>query len=186
MSKRNSPVSMAAMMMGGIAAGILGGRMLPPLFAALKGSKRVRAGGDPFALLIQDHRRIRSLLNEMAATGPDRKAQRMRLFLMLKRKLAKHALAEEDVVYPIVHERAAGADLHLYDEHAQMKILLYDIERIIMEGQDWRDAVGRLRDLIVHHIDEEENRIFPELRRELGGTLPKVSAQIEREEALIV
>ena len=38
---------------------------------------------------------------------------------MLKRKLAKHAMAEEDVVYPIVHNQTAETteSKHLYDEH---------------------------------------------------------------------
>ena len=59
-------------------------------------------------------------------TRPDERAKRARLFLKLKRTLAKHATAEEDVVYPLLtgpgeREDAARA---LYDDHAEMKIAL--------------------------------------------------------------
>src|SRR3954454_9486762 len=116
-----------SILFGGLAAGIVGSKLLPPLLAALTGSRRVRAGGDPFARLMEDHRRILSLLQQMQAASPDSKLQRSRLFLMLKRTLAKHAMAEEDVVYPIVHNQTGERDesKHLYDEHADMKIFLY-------------------------------------------------------------
>jgi hemerythrin superfamily protein len=176
------------MLAGGLAAGIVGGRLLPALLMPLFASNRVRAGGDPFALLIADHRRILSLLDEMANTGTESNARRARLFLMLKRKLAKHAMAEEDVVYPIVRHSAEGDERkHLYDEHADMKILLYQIEDQLKAGEDWSGSILPLRELIRRHANEEENTIFPELRSRLEqAELPKISGQISREEALIV
>lgn len=189
MSKQHGTGRTMAILLGGVAGGILGGRLLPPLYAALTAAGRARAGGDPFALLIQDHRKIMSILDEMAACPAESKIRRARLFLALKRKLAKHAMAEEDVVYPIVRNDSANGDerKHLYDEHADMKIFLHDIESQLMNGEDWMASVGPLRELIRNHVDEEEKTIFPELRRELSKSeLPKVSGQISREEALIV
>jgi hemerythrin superfamily protein len=189
MRRNDSTSRNIAMLMGGVAAGVMAGRVLPSLLAMLSGSQRARSGSDPFAQIITDHRRILKLLDEMAATGRDAGMNRTRLFLRLKRKLAKHALAEEDVVYPIVtNGAAAGKDRkHLYDEHADMKILLYEIERKIHDREDWSQAVLQLRSLIRAHVDEEERTIFPELRRQLGQeNLPGVAGQISREEALIV
>jgi hemerythrin superfamily protein len=177
------------MLAGGVAAGIVGTKLLPAAFGALGGWRRARAGGDPFAQLIDDHRRILSLLGEMAAETSGNRAQRSHLFLMLKRKLAKHALAEEDVVYPIVHNQSAEHDdsRHLYDQHADMKILLYELEGKVKGGQDWAQDVARLTELIRGHVDEEERVIFPQLRTRLTvDKLPRVSGQISREEALIV
>lgn len=177
------------MLLAGAAAGVLGSRLLPPLFAAGKASGRVRVGGDPFALLIGDHREITSTLDEMMAASKESPARRARLFLALKRKLAKHAMAEEDVVYPIVRNDSASGDerKHLYDEHADMKILLYELEGLLKSGEDWTPVVAPLRDLIRQHIDEEERTIFPELRRELSDSArPKIAGQISREEALVL
>ena len=178
-----------AMLAGGVAAGVVASRLLPPLVCAITGSTRVRAGGDPFDLLIKDHRDILSLLDEMIA-GPSASAPRRgRQFLVLKRKLAKHALAEEDVVYPIVHNDTASGDerKHLYDEHAEMKILLHEIETQLKSGEDWSGSVRPLREIVRRHAEEEEKTVFPELRRELSRShQPRLSGQISREEALIL
>jgi hemerythrin superfamily protein len=189
MRKRNGTGRKMAMLLGGVAGGIIGGRLVPPLFKAVTAAGRTRAGGDPFAQLIDDHRKILSILDEMVASPSDSKLRRGRLFLALKRRLAKHAMAEEDVVYPIVRNDAANPNQrkHLYDEHAEMKILLYEIESAVMEGRNWSAAVAPLRELIRRHVDEEEKTIFPELRRQLSeSALPKVAGQISREEAIVI
>jgi hemerythrin superfamily protein len=188
MGRRNGTSKTISMAIGGIAAGIIGSRLIPPLMAMVRGSRRVQSGGDPFDLLIEDHRRIKRLLQEML-TAPDSCVQRGRLFLKLKRRLAKHALAEEDVVYPIVHGHSGGQDQskHLYDQHADMKILLYELEQKVKSGEDWQAEVTGLANLVQRHADEEEHVIFPQLRGQLAGEgLPQVSGQISREEALIV
>jgi len=178
-----------AMLAGGLAAGIVGTKVLPAMFGALNSWKKTKMGGDPFALLIDDHHQILALLEEMAAEPTGNRIVRSRLFLLLKRRLAKHALAEEDVVYPIVHNQSAEQDesRHLYDEHADMKILLYELEGKVKAGEDWAQDVARLTELIRSHADEEERVIFPQLRNRIAShKLPRVSGQISREEGLIV
>ena len=68
-----------------------------------------------------------------------------------------------------------------------MKIILFELEELLMRGADWQEPVGRLRDLIRSHIDEEEQVVFPQLRQLIArGGVPKVSGQIRREEALVL
>jgi hemerythrin superfamily protein len=189
MARRIDTGNAIAMALGGVAAGIVASRLAVPLVAAVVGAGRSRLRRDPFALLIDDHRKLRSLLAEMVETPAESSIKRGKLFLMLKRRLAKHAMAEEDVVYPIVHNGAANRDerKHLYDEHADMKVLLHNIEERLMAGEDWSRDVILLRDLIRQHADEEEKTIFPELRKQLNRTAAsKVSGQISREEAMVV
>jgi len=189
MREHNGAGRSVAILLAGVAGGILGSRLIPPLFAMATGSGRVRSGGDPFARLIEDHRHILSVVDQMVKAPASSTLQRSRLFLMLKRKLGKHALAEEDVIYPIVHNESTEGDnsKHLYDEHADMKILLFELEEKLKSGKDWSHAARSLRDLIRRHVDEEEQLIFPDLREKLNtARLPKVSGQICREEALIL
>jgi iron-sulfur cluster repair protein YtfE (RIC family) len=178
-----------AVLLGGIAAGIAGSRMLPPLIAMVNGSNRVRRGHDPFELLIEDHRQILSTLDQMLAEPAESMVKRSSLYLMLKRKLAKHALAEEDVVYPLLHNQGqdAEASKELYDEHADMKILLFELEELLKSGGDWSAQVRSLRDLIQDHVNDEEQVVFPKLRQIFDGSrASKISGQISREEALIL
>jgi len=175
-------------MIGGMAAGIAGARLVP-LLAGFIGSRRTREGTDPFSLLIDDHRKLRAVLDRMIAAATSSAPERWRLFLTLKRKLAKHAMAEEDVVYPIVRNDSGDGDerKHLYDEHAGMKILLHAIEGDVKSGLDWTGNVTALRNLVLNHVEEEEKTIFPELRREIARSLqPGIAGQISREEAMVL
>jgi len=76
---------------------------------------------------------------------------------------------------------------HLYNERADMKVLLYEIDSCLMEGRPWTEPVSRLRAMIERHAREEENQQFPRLRAVLGERkLGQVAAQVHREEALIL
>src|SRR5690349_24814001 len=114
----------AAALAGGVALGVLGSRLLPPVVAQASGSMRATFRRDPFRPLEDDHRVIEATLAEMIEATTGSTAQRTKLFRLFKRKLGKHALAEEDVVYPVLHDIAGAEDKarELYDEHAQMKI----------------------------------------------------------------
>lgn len=178
-----------AVLLGGVAAGIVGSRLLPPLLAAATGAGRARRGHDPFELLIADHRMLLSTLDQMLEAPTESVARRASLYLALKRKLGKHALAEEDVVYPLLHNdgQDTEASKELYDEHADMKILLFELEELLKTGGDWSAQVRSLRDLIQEHVNEEEQVVFPKLRKIFDeNRAAKVSGQISREEALIL
>jgi hemerythrin superfamily protein len=108
---------------------------------------------------------------------------------MLKRKLAKHAMAEEDIVYPELHAQPDQADRskRLYDQHADMKIRLFQLEELVKSGGNWSEQVRSLRDLVQRHADEEEQNVFPQLRSAMTeNRMPKVSGQIHREEAMVL
>jgi iron-sulfur cluster repair protein YtfE (RIC family) len=186
MNKRDVSRDVAALL-GGVALGIMGSRLLPPLFASANGTVRGRLGADPFDQLIQDHRRILSILDQMI--WEDATTRRGKLFLQLKRTLAKHAMAEEDVVYPLLIEgRLSDDDVkHLYEEHADIKISLFRLERMLKNKEDWTSTVRDLRELVQKHAREEEEIEFPKLRmasdRRHKGT---IAGQIRREEALVL
>ncbi len=184
---RNDGYRNLAVLAGGIAAGIFGARMLPPLLAAMRGRQRAKTGDDPFARLIDDHRKILATIDKMIHAPADERMNRARLFLTLKRKLAKHAMAEEDVVYPQLHEGEKSEESkHLYEEHANMKILLFELEQCLKTKRDWRDIVRSLRDLVQRHVDEEETTAFPHLRARMHQRGSEIAGQIYREEALIL
>jgi iron-sulfur cluster repair protein YtfE (RIC family) len=174
-------------LIGGILVGILSARVLPPFLARACGTARARAGRDPFESLIADHRRFRDLLAKMdEATGT---IQRPQLLLRLKRGLAAHAMAEEDVVYPMLQDEAGAKPdpTHLYAEHAALKVLLFRLEKKVLDGGDWTEEVGAMTALLTEHARHEEEVDFPRLRellgKEGGVTLAR---KISREKALVL
>jgi iron-sulfur cluster repair protein YtfE (RIC family) len=150
---------------------------------------RARFGHDPFERLRRDHRQILATLDRMLQVREDSMARRGALFLSLKRTLARHALAEEDVVYPALHGPAGAADAarNLYGEHAEMRIHLYALEQALMDGASWGVQLPALRDLVARHIRTEEDVEFPRLQATLDARGSRtVASRIRREEAMIL
>src|SRR4051812_25639563 len=189
MQSRRMAAGGFSILLGGVISGVVASRILPPIAAMACGAMGVKAGRDPLDVLVADHRRFQSLLAAMAAASSASMAQRAQLFLRLKRSLAAHALAEENVVYPML-QNAADADQNarqLYAEHAEMKVLLFKLERALTNETDWSDGVSRLTDLIVGHARQEEETEFPRLRESLEKSQQApLAAKIGREKAMIL
>jgi iron-sulfur cluster repair protein YtfE (RIC family) len=178
------------MMVGlGAAGGILAGKLLPIMIANAGGMARGAAGQDPFAGLIREHRELLNLLDRMENDPQGNYIRRGMLFAQFKRKIAKHAMAEEDVVYPMLTDDAQRAEAarKLYEEHGRMKVLLFELEQSMKDDAAWRRAVRGLRSEIEPHARQEEEVEFPALRARMdqAGKM-KLARKIDQEEAVIV
>lgn len=173
----------------GFAAGFVLSRLAPSLWAQLRGAAGAALREDPFAELIRQHRTLLSLLERMEQTPASAAGRRLFLFLAFKRTIAKHALAEEDVAYPVLYGEAGRPDAteHLYREHADMKIHLFALQKNLRNEEGWKTHVRALRDEIREHARQEEDEIFPQLR-ELGQARQssELSRHLRQEEAFIV
>lgn len=177
------------MLAAGVAGGMVLGKFLPVLFANASGTIRGATGQNPFDGLIQQHRDLLSLLTKMENTSAENSLKRTALALKFKRTIAKHAMAEEDLVYPMLHDEAerAEASEKLYREHASMKIHLFELLRSVKDQAAWTANVRALRAEIEPHARQEENEEFPRLREILNRRqATDLSRKIDQEEALIV
>jgi hemerythrin superfamily protein len=174
---------------GGAAAAFVASRMLPPFLAQAAGTARAAAGRDPFDMLAHDHRIILSLLEEMEHSPENATFARTQKLLMVKRRLSAHALAEEDIIYPMLHD-AAGAvtDVrHLYAEHADIKMHLHALEMMPKSDPNWARRAGELRALVESHARQEEEIDFPKLRAALDEReTRRMAGSMQREKALLL
>ena len=179
---------LAAFTTGALAA-VIASRVLPPLMAQAAGTAQAAAGRDPFESLANDHTMILSLLNRMESSPDNAVFDRTQLLLRLKRRLSAHAIAEEDVVYPLLHGRAHEVDdtMHLYSEHAEMKMHLFTLEQMPKNDPRWRATVTELKNLIAEHVKQEEEVDFPKLRAVLDQKeTAMMSGGVQREKALLL
>lgn len=178
-----------AMLALGAAGGVILGRFAPLLFANASGLIRASAGQDPFQGLIREHRQLLSLLDKMEHTPKENPVKRAALFLKFKRTIGKHALAEEDIVYPCLQDDAERKQEteKLYQEHARMKVLLFELDRSMKGDEAWTARVRELRNEIEPHARQEEEVEFPRLKALMNGKrTAELSRKIYQEEALIV
>ena len=144
-------------------------RIAPPFAGRAIGSLRSTAGTDPFDARAQDHRKVLALLDRLAETDNTATMRRAAMLFQVKRMLTAHALAEEDVIYPMLHDDAHRAEeaKKLYREHADIKVRLFELEHKAKDGASWIEDLHALRRIVADHAREEEETEFPKLRAAL-------------------
>lgn len=136
--------------------------------------------------LTREHQMVLGLFDKIIATSDRDTAKRTALLLKLKQALTKHALEEENVVYPSLRRAGEGnAADELYREHAQVKQYLFELGSLRKDSPDWLPKVKRFREEISAHMEEEEQNLFPRLRAQLGADGNKELARMMNTEGFI-
>ena len=135
-----------------------------------------------FEDLIQDHNRQRDLLDRICETSGDSEERRT-LFEELRVELQAHAAAEEESLYATM---LANPDLrdearHSVSEHKEVDDMLGELVEMEMSSPGWLTRFKTMRDRYLHHIDEEEEEMFPAASKDLSdATKAKLAAIFEK------
>lgn len=124
--------------------------------------------GDWMESLKNEHEMTLAIFDKIEATRDDQAMMRGMLLMQLKHALSKHAMEEENVIYPALREanEAAEAD-HLNSDHGYVKTFLYELDNIEKTSSEWIAKVREFRTMLEAHMREEEDRIFPEFHASL-------------------
>jgi hemerythrin superfamily protein len=121
-----------------------------------------------FDRLKQDHDTHRQLFAQMADAAKD-EAQLEKLFDQFKVEVTAHAAAEEETLYATM---LARPDLredaqHSVSEHKEIDDYLEELDDLKFNGEAWRKKFAEMKERYLHHIDEEEEEMFPDAAKEL-------------------
>lgn len=127
-----------------------------------------------FEDLKRDHDRHRKLLDQIAA-GEGAGVKRRALFEALRVELQAHAAAEEESLYATM---LACPDLrdearHAVAEHKEIDDRLGELVDQDMGSKAWEKSFGELHHRYLHHIDEEEEEMFPKAGETLSAAAEK-------------
>jgi hemerythrin superfamily protein len=120
---------------------------------------------DAIALLKNDHRTVEKLFKDFEdAKGEGRKEKLARRICL---ELSVHTKIEEEIFYPACEGKIDGDQLkEAYVEHDAAKLLMAEIEAGNGESDEFFDAkVQVLSEQVEHHVKEEEDELFPEVRK---------------------
>jgi hemerythrin superfamily protein len=120
-----------------------------------------------FDQLIQDHNRARDIIKQLMSTESRHKLTRIDLFNELKRELVAHSHAEEKLFYPKLVDQKPTHDLieEGINDHHTVEKLLDRISSLSVESDDFLNAISDLQKMVEHHVQEEENQVFPKARQ---------------------
>lgn len=138
---------------------------------------------DAFDLLKADHRKVEQLFAQLeSASGK----QKLQVFEQIKTELELHTHIEEKIFYPALEEPEDTHDLTLeaYEEHAVVKNLLKELSRAKTANDEWEAQAKVLQENVEHHVEEEENELFPKAESALGEEeIEDLGARMEAEKA---
>ena len=136
---------------------------------------------DAFNLLKADHRKVEELFSQLESA---RGQAKMRVFEQIKTELELHTHIEETIFYPALEEPKQTHDLTLeaYEEHDVVKNLLQELSRAKSPTEEWEAQAKVLQENVEHHVEEEENELFPKAEAALGeDEIETLGEQMESE-----
>lgn len=130
-------------------------------------SRAIDSPRDAIALLKQDHRTVEALFDEFEdADEPEQSRLAERICNMLN----VHAQIEEELLYPAAKQALEDEEeVELVSEaaveHASAKDLIAKIEGMTPDDEAFKATVKVLCEYVKHHVKEEENELFPALKK---------------------
>lgn len=121
---------------------------------------------DATELLMTMHREVEELFDEVEAAEGE---EQMDLFAQLADSFLVHCRIEEEIFYPAVYEQKTEEELReAVEEHLQAKRIIADMLNFDEADEQWIAKCSVLKEDIQHHVEEEEETLFPMVREEFG------------------
>ncbi len=141
------------------------------------------AAGNWSEALAAEHKMTLAIFDKIEATNDSQTMMRAHLLAKLKYALTKHALQEENVIYPALREAGERVDAdHLTTDHGYVKTYLYELEAMEKDDSSWLPRVAEFRAMIERHMREEEDDVFPRFRAWLSEEKDKeLTASMNKE-----
>jgi len=124
-------------------------------------------------LLTQDHKLVKKLLEELSTTTERAVKKRGELLLRIEQELQIHTALEEQILYPAIKQAGGREEEKLYyeakEEHRTVdSLVLPDLLHTATDTVEFAGRVKVMKELLEHHIEEEESELFPTAKKLLG------------------
>ncbi len=137
-----------------------------------------KPGLDAVALLKADHRKVKGLFHQFAVTRTN--ARRHKLLDEILMELTIHTTIEERHLYPVLAQQDDDAAKEAVEEHHVVKLVIAELEGYDGTEDNIKAKVKVLSELVGHHIEEEEQELFPELKK-AGVDLKVIGEKLQQE-----
>ena len=123
---------------------------------------------DAVEFLKEQHREVDELFKQIEESGERAFKRKEGLFAELAEKLTVHAKLEEGIFYPAAKEADEALVLEAFEEHANVKAMIRKLQKTDGADETFDAKIKVLKELVKHHVKEEENELFPKCKEALG------------------
>jgi hemerythrin superfamily protein len=117
-------------------------------------------------LLEEQHREVRALFKRLEGAADS--IEQRKLFDDIARNLVAHDAIERELFYPECEAKLGMNDMlgEALVEHGVVEFCLFEADEAKDDQFKYKCTV--LREMLDHHIDEEEDELFPKVEKALG------------------
>ena len=126
---------------------------------------------DAIVLLKEDHKEMRRLFREFEKAGDDATSTKERVAKKIIEELTVHTYIENEVMYPETRQLLPDLEddvLESYEEHHVADVLVMELANMKPSDERFDAKTTVLIENVRHHIEEEEQEWFPQVREGLG------------------
>jgi hemerythrin-like domain-containing protein len=130
-----------------------------------------RVSTDAIVMLKDDHKEIRKVFRQFQSVGESAKKRQGQLVDKMLELLTVHTYVENECMYPRVREMVPDLEddvLESYEEHHVADVLCMELATMSPDDERFVAKTTVLIENVTHHMDEEEQEWFPQVRRALG------------------
>ncbi|HET9599865.1 MAG TPA: hemerythrin domain-containing protein [Anaeromyxobacteraceae bacterium] len=121
-------------------------------------------------LLEGQHREVEEMFEQFEAAGERARARKEQLCRKIGDALAIHAAIEEKIFYPATKSSRTEDELReAVEEHLAAKRVIADLLDTEVADEQFDAKMKVLKEMIEHHVQEEEGELFPMARKQLGS-----------------
>ncbi|GAC1579938.1 MAG: hemerythrin domain-containing protein [Candidatus Dormibacteria bacterium] len=122
-------------------------------------------------VLKNDHKRVEQLFKRFEKLGDGAEKTKQEIVREIITELSQHAAIEEQVFYPASRREVTETEdtvLESLEEHHIVKWTLSELDKMKPSDERFDAKVTVLIESVRHHVEEEEQELFPEVSRTLG------------------
>jgi hemerythrin superfamily protein len=126
---------------------------------------------DAIVLLKNDHKTVEKLFKAFEKAGEDAHQEKRRIVDSIIEELVIHTYIEEEIFYPAAREAVPETEDHVLEsveEHHVVVWMLSELLDLDPENETFDAKVTVLTENVRHHVGEEEDEWFPEVRSGMG------------------
>lgn len=118
----------------------------------------------------EEHTRHRALAKQLLETSGD-SDERRELWRAFRKEVEAHADAEEQTIYAALIAKPDSQDRsqHSIAEHRAIHKLMRQLDDKDFSSPGWLSTAREMVDKLGHHMDEEEQHVFPLLLEQLSA-----------------
>ncbi len=145
-------------------------------------------------LLIEDHEKVKDILTRLTESTERAVKTRTELLQKLEMEVTIHTQLEEQILYPAYKEAGSKEELEMYyeakEEHRTVdSLVLPDLKATDPSSVEFAGRAKVCKELLEHHIEEEEEEMFPKARElfdkarleEMGQQMIELRNQLKKE-----